>query len=514
MGQALYRKYRSRSLSEIVGQSHVTDTLATALKSGRISHAYLFTGPRGVGKTSIARILAHEINGLEYSDDTSHLDIIEIDAASNRGIDEIRELREKVYIAPAVGKYKVYIIDEVHMLTTQAFNALLKTLEEPPAHVVFILATTEAHKLPATIISRTQRYTFRPAQPADVIDHLRSIAAKEKITIDDNALKLIAEHGDGSFRDSVGILDQATQSSKSITAEAVQRLLGLPPHESIEQLLTAVESGNATELSRVLASLYNTGYQAGAITKQLSQELRNRILSDSLGGLTRVTTLKLLKEFLDVPLASDPGRLLEIILLTNMHIGETQVPNVDASPPVPQTMDTFTPAAAAAPAVKKQDPSVSSPPKPTAKAAEQKPASKTQSEASGDSVKKKNGSLAPVDATFVETIWPNVLIEIKKSYNTLYSILRMASPVYEDDCLKLGFAFPFHQKRINEAKNKQVIVTIIEQLTGQGVEVKCIVEEKKAPEPEASQDEPAPTTAKQPDPLKNISSVFGGGELL
>src|SRR6185312_9176361 len=162
MGQALYRKYRSKSFDDVVGQDHITKTLKNALSSGRISHAYLFTGPRGVGKTSVARILAHEVNDLSYNDESVHLDIIEIDAASNRRIDEIRDLREKVNIAPAAAKYKVYIIDEVHMLTREAFNALLKTLEEPPAHVIFILATTEAHKLPETIISRTQRFEFKP----------------------------------------------------------------------------------------------------------------------------------------------------------------------------------------------------------------------------------------------------------------------------------------------------------------------------------------------------------------
>src|ERR1700751_3862934 len=184
MGQVLYRKYRPKGLSDIVGQEHITTTLQHALKNGTISHAYLFTGPRGVGKTSIARILAHEINDLPYTDDSIHLDIIEIDAASNRRIDEIRDLRERVAIAPTSAKYKVYIIDEVHMLTREAFNALLKTLEEPPAHCIFILATTEAHKLPETIVSRTQRFEFRPVTTDAAASYLETMAKKEKLNID------------------------------------------------------------------------------------------------------------------------------------------------------------------------------------------------------------------------------------------------------------------------------------------------------------------------------------------
>ena len=161
MSKALYRKYRSKKLNEVVGQKHITTVLENALKQGKIAHAYLFTGPRGVGKTSIARILAHEINNLPYSEEDNHPDIIEIDAASNNGVDDIRQLRDNVQVAPFSAKYRVYIIDEVHMLSKAAFNALLKTLEEPPEHAVFILATTEAHKLPATIISRNQRFFFR-----------------------------------------------------------------------------------------------------------------------------------------------------------------------------------------------------------------------------------------------------------------------------------------------------------------------------------------------------------------
>ena len=190
--KALYRKYRPTKLSDIIGQSKITETLENAIKNGQISHAYLFTGPRGTGKTSVARIFAHAINDFNYKIEDSYLDIIEIDAASNTGVDNIRELREKATIAPSKGKYKIYIIDEVHMLSKSAFNALLKTLEEPPKHVVFIMATTDAHKVPITITSRAQTFNFKLADIDVMADYLKKIAKKEKIDIELNAAEALS----------------------------------------------------------------------------------------------------------------------------------------------------------------------------------------------------------------------------------------------------------------------------------------------------------------------------------
>src|SRR6266404_4800735 len=274
MNQALYRKYRSKSLGDVVGQDHITRTLKNALKSGKISHAYLFTGPRGVGKMSVARILAHEVNSLPYTDESIHLDIIEIDAASNRRIDEIRDLRERVAIAPTSAKYKVYIIDEVHMLTREAFNALLKTLEEPPAHCIFILATTEAHKLPETIVSRTQRFEFRPITPAVVAQHLGAMAKQEKLDIDQPALQLLAEFGNGSFRDSISYLDQLSAYDKLITEEDVRNLLGLPPAQEISSLLGFIETGDTAGALKTLGQIETQGVSADAVAIALSERLR------------------------------------------------------------------------------------------------------------------------------------------------------------------------------------------------------------------------------------------------
>ncbi|MBA3758733.1 DNA polymerase III subunit gamma/tau [Candidatus Saccharibacteria bacterium] len=477
MGQALYRKYRSKKLSEVVGQEHITTTLENALKKGVISHAYLFTGPRGVGKTSVARILAHEVNDLSY-DGSTHLDIIEIDAASNRRIDEIRDLREHVHSAPTSGKYKVYIIDEVHMLTKEAFNALLKTLEEPPAHVIFILATTESHKLPETIISRTQHFTFKPFEHDQAVEHLRFIAKSEKVEVDDEALTLIAHHGQGSFRDSISLLDQVSSGREKVQASDVRSALGIAPDTAIDSLLTALEVGSASVVLQTLEDLRANGYHTPGLAKQLAKILRRQLLTES-GVLPRTRITQLLKQLIDVPASHDPDTLLEIILISNLPEHE----------PKEQQLDTL------------NSPPINKPSVLTVQEPEQPVGVEQLSEPQTVILTKEEGILD-------EATWQEALQAIKKHHNTLYSVARMASPTFSDDTVTLTFAFPFHLKRLDEAKNKKVIGDILTKLMDTPVSIVCVLDQpnKSAPKREAKK-----SNSKD---LDTISNIFGGAEML
>jgi DNA polymerase III subunit gamma/tau len=495
MGQALYRKYRTKTLSETAGQKHITDTLANALKSGKISHAYLFTGPRGVGKTSVARILAHEVNDLPYDDDTTHLDIIEIDAASNRRIDEIRDLRERVHSAPTNAKYKVYIIDEVHMLTKEAFNALLKTLEEPPAHVIFILATTEAHKLPETIISRTQHFSFKPYDTQVVVERLRFIATQEDMNITAEALELIAKAGGGSFRDSISLLDQASNASDTIDADDVRRVLGIAPTEALNHLLEAVQSGNPARIIDNLKSLKDSGYQAGPLGKQLIARLRQQLIDGPTTDDTAI--LHLIGELLELPLAHDIDTKLELTLIGHAL---TQQPR----PAAPQQPPASSPV--------QSTPTAKPESKPTSTASAKVPEQKTVA------VPPEMPAVTKTAQPFSDEIWQRALASIKQQYNTLYSVARMAHPTLDGTEITLAFGFAFHQKRLNEPKNKQIVANILQQLTGQNYAIRCTVQ-KDIPSPAPALAPQAPVTPEPAAHVNNplpdaISTVFGGAEVL
>ena len=289
---ALYRKWRPQGFDALVGQEAVRTALTNALETGRIAHAYLFAGPRGTGKTSTAKILAKAVNCehgptpnpcnecqncVRINDGTS-MDVFEIDAASNRGIDEIRDLREKVAFAPVSGRYKVYIIDEVHMLTTEAFNALLKTLEEPPPHVIFILATTEPHKIPATIHSRCQRFDFRRVTDADIVKRLREVADGSGIAADDDALQLIAVQADGGMRDALSLLDQCGVMAERVTAETVRSVLGIVGREALRELVKAIGEGQVPRALELLETLLAGGKDVKQIITELAEYLRAVLL--------------------------------------------------------------------------------------------------------------------------------------------------------------------------------------------------------------------------------------------
>ncbi|OGD25713.1 DNA polymerase III, subunit gamma and tau, partial [Candidatus Azambacteria bacterium RIFCSPHIGHO2_01_FULL_40_24] len=268
----LYRKYRPQEWDEVIGQEHVVRTLTNALKLGRVAHAYLFAGPRGTGKTTIARILAKSLG-------CGDLDLIEIDAASNRGIDEIRELRDGIKFAPTAGKYKVFIIDEVHQLTKEAFNALLKTLEEPPAHAIFILATTEIHKVPETILSRVQSFPFRKLAVSEIIKKLEKIIEMEKIKIEPDALRLIATFAGGSYRDAESTLEQLrVWSDKTIIKEDIEGLLGAVDFEKVKSITDCLNNAGAKEAIDYVSKLINEGTDLEMFTKALINHLRKIML--------------------------------------------------------------------------------------------------------------------------------------------------------------------------------------------------------------------------------------------
>ncbi len=349
MYQALYRKYRPKTFDEVVGQKSVTDTLKAQLLTGHLSHAYLFTGTRGTGKTSCAKILAKAVNCLDPIDGGpcnrcaickaieagACTDVQEIDAASNNGVDHVRALRDDAVYTPAEAKKRVYIIDEVHMLSMQAFNALLKTIEEPPEHLLFILATTELHKVPATILSRCQRFSFRRLLPEDIAGRIRYVAYQEQISIDDGAVQLLSHLADGALRDGMSLLDQcASAGGGTITAETVERCLGLAGTRKAAQLLEAVSRRDARAALEEFAALYAGGKDLAALLDEMACLARDILIVKTApgGGLGMLSGVSETSQVLQLQNAFAEAELLRIIALlqqTAANFSKSQNPRVD-----------------------------------------------------------------------------------------------------------------------------------------------------------------------------------------
>lgn len=479
----------------MVGQEHVTEALNNAIQNGRVSHAYLFTGPRGVGKTSAARILAHEINNLPY-DDSTHLDIIEIDAASNRRIDDIRDLREKINIAPTSAKFKVYIIDEVHMLTGESFNALLKTLEEPPAHAIFILATTEVHKLPATIVSRTQRFNFRLVDQENMMKHLRFIADQEKIEVDDEALQLIAEHGEGTFRDSINLLDQlANVSGGKIDAASVERSLGLASKKAIGSLVDALLKNDFAAANKQLTELENQGTNTASLIPQLT-----RYLQDLAPKHTEL--YRLLDELIEVPRSYNPKLKLRTTLTKfALPAAAPKVATKAEAPSAPVVSHKPTPVAAVKPVLNVE--------KPQPKPAPRKSPTEEPQHAEGNKLKNLD-----------DNQWGQVLAAVKVESAPLFGILRQAQPDFDatKQTLTLKFRYGLHQKRVEDAKPKKLIANVmLELLGGAPIIVTTIDASAVAPEVEVATPAAAPQAPPKPavdEVAQSVIEMMGGGEVV
>jgi DNA polymerase-3 subunit gamma/tau len=462
MSKALYRKYRSKSLDEVIGQKHITDILSRAISQGHVSHAYLLTGPRGVGKTSVARILAHEINGLVYDEETLNLDIIEIDAASNNGVEDVRDLREKVQIAPVSASKKIYIIDEVHMLSKAAFNALLKTLEEPPEHIVFILATTNIEKLPATIISRTQRFSFRPISIDDAVKHLAYIAKQEKIKITDEALNLIAERSDGSFRDSISLLDQLSSLTDDIiTAELIESTLGMASLSIIDKLLEAVENRDINSLVELLNQTFNDGISSTVLVEQLTSSIRNKIAK-------KPQLLPLLDNLIDVAKSSQPQ--LKLLSVLGMAAAPKQPPKTAALlAPVREVSATVA-------ELKKQ-------------VIKEEQVIKT--------IKKPVNKTAASDKIDISAFdWNKLVDYTKQNYIALYSVLAKCGHELIDNTLTLYTNNNFYKNKLDDTKYSPLLHKCLQEVGVYGLDIHTI-----------------PTTTPPKDSqAAAIAAIMGGGE--
>lgn len=447
MSKAFYRKYRSKKLSEVIGQNHITSVLDSALKNNKIAHAYLLTGPRGVGKTSVARILAHEINNLEYNEEDIHPDIIEIDAASNNSVDDIRQLREQVQVAPISAKKRIYIIDEVHMLSKQAFNALLKTLEEPPKHVVFILATTDAHKIPVTIVSRTQQFVFRYISDEDIFDHLKSISEKEKIKISDDALKIITERGGGSFRDSISLLDQIAQSrpNEEISAVFLENILGLASKKTISLLIDSYKSQDTANIIKLMDEVKKSGVNMSIFVEQFISEVKNSLQQNPQ-----------LAELILPLIEAKNSPFADIEILAHM-IKPKKNKNISATT---ITQPNFT-VSLEKPKPEKISPKPKSQPK--------KSITKATEEVN------LNEKVTAGEAK--DFSWEEFLAELKTLNMTAFSILNKAEPVMENGILKLYAQKSIYKKKIDTAKYRALVGEALANIGAGGWQIESFAEQ-------------------------------------
>jgi len=494
MPSVLYRKYRAQNFDQLIGQNHITKLLKNAIKTDQIAQAYLFVGSRGTGKTSTARILAKAVNCLNPTKDGnpcnecsicnaisngSMMDLIEIDAASNRGIDQIRELKEKIEFSPSEGKYKVYIIDEVHMLTTEAFNALLKTLEEPPAHVIFMLATTDVHKLPPTILSRCQRYDFRLGTDAEIAEVISSVSKEEGIGVDEKALALLVQNAKGSYRDALSLLDVVysgqEKGKKQITEEEVRNILGLPDFDKVTTLLSSLEAGNGKKALEIVEGLEEKGVNLQQFTSYTLSILREILVGKIKGKLGKDYEMfsgwdirmihRVINLFLEaenrIKYASNQALVLEMIIPEMMKDevpnNEVKIVNTDVKNKIAPQVE-----------VKKEE---------IKEKVKEEPIPSEVAEDSEEEEDDVAGEDVSVDD--IKKRWESFVLEVKPFNNHLYAFLENANVVgFNEGVLTIEVPFSFHKDRIEIPKSREVISSVFKKMYGSQCKIVCNVNDK------------------------------------